>query len=184
MDRQENGGLTRKERLRRVARLCCHCLKNLAYYKTGWHTSTDLFKEDQFWKIANNNFLDICVLEWCKLFGEPKGQYSWRKIVTDPQTFFGSLLKELKITEMDFNTYVKGIRIYRDKFVAHLDSERVMNIPKLALAQQSVCYLYDYLLANEDQGNFFPDAPSKAATFYECCFKEGIAVWSCPVNSH
>src|SRR5437899_1372655 len=134
--KQEDDGLTRKECLRRVARLCCHCLKNIAYYKTGWRTSTHLFKEDQFWTIASNNFLDISVLEWCKLFGDTKSEYYWKKIVTEPLTFFDGLLRVLKVTEIDFSTYVDEVRTYRDKFVAHLDHKRVADIPKLEIAKQ------------------------------------------------
>lgn len=33
------------------------------------------------------------------------------------------------------------MRHYRDKFVAHLDSERVMNIPNLDIAKKSTFYL-------------------------------------------
>jgi hypothetical protein len=48
------------------------------------------------------------------------------------------------------------MRAYRDKFVARLDAEPVMQIPTLRPARMSVAFLYDYLLAHEDDGGFFP----------------------------
>lgn len=81
------------------------------------------------------------------------------------------------MTETEFNSYLTEMRTYRDKFVAHLDLEEVMHIPKLAVTQKSVCYLYDYLLAHEDEGNFFVDAPTKASAFYERFAKEGKTVY-------
>ena len=41
---------------------------------------------------------------------------------------------------------------YSAIIVAHLDSELVMQIPELDLAQKSSSYPYDYLLATEDEG--------------------------------
>ena len=168
--------MTRRQRLRRVGILCCHCLRNLAFYKAGWQNGCLIFS-DQFWVNVNGNFLDICVLEWCKLFGDSCGKHYWQKVISDPATFFNGLLQELRMTETEFNSYLTEMRTYRDKFVAHLDLEEVMHIPKLAVTQKSVCYLYDYLLAHEDEGNFFVDAPTKASAFYERFAKEGKTVY-------
>ncbi len=66
--------MTRRERLRQVKILCCHFLRNLAFYKAGWRKGELIFK-DQFWVNANGNFIDVCVLEWCKLFGDKRGQH-------------------------------------------------------------------------------------------------------------
>jgi hypothetical protein len=63
--------------------------------------------------------------------------------------------------------------MYRDKFVAHLDSEEVMHPPKLDVIKNSVTYLYDYLLQNEDEEDFFPDAPTNATAFYKGFLVEG-----------
>jgi hypothetical protein len=163
--------MTRKHRLRRVALLCCHCLRNLAYYRAGWRNRKPVFS-DEFWKTANGNFLDACVLEWCKLFGDARGLHYWGKVITDSEIFFAGLLKELPVTESELDTYVKEMRTYRDKFVAHLDSDLVMNIPRLDLATTSVLYLYKYILANEDDGNFFYGLPSKGAGYFRASIRE------------
>ncbi len=111
-------------------------------------------------------------MEWCKLFGDARGLHCWEKVITDSKTFFTGLLKELSVTESEMDTYGKEMRTYRDKFVAHLDSDLVMNIPKLDLATMSVLYLYKYILANEDDDNFFHGLPSKGAGYFRASFRE------------
>jgi hypothetical protein len=79
------GALTRRERLRRVVILCCQFIRNLAYYRvggqypTGWK-APPLQPTASFWRIVNGNFIDACVLEWCKLLGDTKGQHCWDRI--------------------------------------------------------------------------------------------------------
>ena len=167
--------MTRRQRLRRVGILCCHFLRNLAFYGAGRRKGSLILKE-QYWATANGNFLDICVLEWCKLFGDVRAQHFWRKVVTEQQEFFGGLLKTLSLTDVEFDAYVKEVKTYRDKFVAHLDSDLKMQIPDLELARKSVSYLYDYILANEDEGDFFIDAPHNASSHYARFAKEGKEV--------
>jgi hypothetical protein len=67
--------LTRTDYLRRVVLLCSHFMRNLAYYRTGqrfpdgWKAKP-LVPTAPFWRTVNGNFIDVCVLEWCKLFGD------------------------------------------------------------------------------------------------------------------
>ena len=169
--------MTRRQRLRRIGKLCCHFLRNLAFYEAGWRRGELIFK-DQFWVNANGNFIDICVLEWCKLFGEKRGQHNWMKVITDQSVFFGGLLHEVNQTEVEFESYVEELRTYRDKFIAHLDSEEVMNIPTLLVARKSVSYLFDYLRANEEEDNCFYDAPRKASHLYAQYCSQGKLIYS------
>jgi hypothetical protein len=158
--------MTRRQLLRRAGILCCHFLRNLAFYKAGWKNG-QLITNDQFFVNANGNFLDVCVLEWCELFGDKRGEHFWRKVISDQDAFYVGLLQRLKLTAAEFEAYVKSIRTYRDKFVAHLDTEEVMYPPKLRTARKSVSFLYEYLLANEEVDGCFHDAPQKTARFYE-----------------
>ena len=169
--------MTRRQRLRRVGILCCHFFRNLAFYKAGWRKGELIFK-DQFWVNANGNFIDVCVLEWCKLFGDKRGQHNWRKVITNQPAFFAGLLHAVDRTEADFYSYIDEMKSYRDKFIAHLDSEERMNIPKLIVARKSVSYLYGYLLANEEEDNCFRDAPAKASRFYKQFYSQGRTVYS------
>ena len=65
------------------------------------------------------------------------------------------LLSSLQICDTDFNQYVQQMRTYRDKFIAHLDDQNSMQVPKLTIARRSTIYLYDYLLAHEAEDNTF-----------------------------
>lgn len=157
--------------------LCCHFLRNLAFYKAGWRDRAPI-RTEQFWVTANGNFLDHCVLEWCKLFGEPRGKHHWRKVVTDHNAFFHGLLNALRLTDAQFKAYIDEMRTYRGKFVAHLDLDEIMQIPRLTRARKSVAYLYDYVLAHEDDGGFFPEAPPNAARFYTQYANEAKGVYA------
>jgi hypothetical protein len=122
--------------------------------------------------------MDICVLEWCKLFAEPRGKHCWQKVVSDSSAFVCGLLQELGISEQELNSYTKQVRDYRDRFVAHLDSEDVMIPPVLDVIKHSVSYLYDFLLAHEDEGSCFVDAPAISATeFYSAVTKQAEMVY-------
>lgn len=167
----------RRQQVRRVLILCCHFLRNLAFYKAG-RRNRALIRSEQFWVTANGNFLDHCVLEWCKLFGDKRGRHHWRKVIIDHARFFAGLLATLKLTETQFELYIEEMRTYRDKFVAHLDLDEVMQIPKLTLARKSVTYLHGYVLAHEDDDCFFPESPAKAARFYTLYANEGKGIYA------
>ena len=164
--------MNRRQRLRRVGILCCHFLRNLAFYKAGWRNGDHVFK-GQFLATANANCLDVCVLEWCKLFAEKSGKQHWSKVITERDRFFDGLLQAVSRTDTEFDAYVKEMRGYRDKFIAHLDDELEMRIPKLRVARKSISYLYTYLLENEEEGTCFHDAPKKASSVYENFVAQG-----------
>lgn len=133
---------------------------------------------DQFWVTINGNFIDICIIEWCKLFGDTRGKHYWGKVITEKDKFLTGLLGSLNITEDELTTYVYSVKEYRDKFVAHLDSENVAYLPMLDIAKNSTIYLYDYLLKFEDKEGCFPDAPKKGADFFERMSIEGKAIYN------
>jgi hypothetical protein len=68
--------LTPVERQRRVVRLCCSFMRNLAFHRAGMQGEVqfNLFArthpQGAFWREAHGNFIDICVLDWCKLFAD------------------------------------------------------------------------------------------------------------------
>jgi hypothetical protein len=169
--------MTPENRLRRVAILCCHFLRNLAFYRAGWRRGKTR-RATQFWVTANGNFLDACILEWCKLFaGDTKSKHHWRRVITDQTTFYNNLLIAIGLTDAQFSSYREEMLRYRDKFVAHLDSEKIMHIPRLRLARKCVAYLYDYLLRIEDNRNVLHDAERSAARFYAVWVREGRYVY-------
>ena len=144
--------MCKRDRLRCVVILCCRFGANLAYYRTGFgREHRRLFDHascSNFWVMANNNFLNTCVLEWRKLFADRKGQYHWRRIVTerDQVGFNRGLLDNLGLDETAFQSYIDTMRTYRDKFVAHLDSENNMTVPALDAAKKAVWFYHSHVV--------------------------------------
>ena len=120
--------MDREKRLRRVALLCCHFARNCAYYRAGWD-GKNTKATNEFWVTVQSNFIDIAVLEWLKLFGDHNDMHHWKKVIEDRETFKNEMLNSCKITEEELVNSRDSIKEYRDKFIAHLDSEETMNIP-------------------------------------------------------
>jgi hypothetical protein len=149
----------------------------MAYYRAGRIVNNSNFNSN-FWNTVNGNFLDVCVLEWLKLFGEKKGNQSWENVITENDVFKKDLLKTLNITEDEFSLYINQMRKYRDKFIAHLDSDKVADIPNLQIALESAIHFYNYLLANEEENDCFIDAPIEASIYYSSMQLEAQIVYS------
>jgi len=168
--------MSRSAKARRSGILCCHFLRNLAFYQS-WYEAGQPFKEEQFWITANGNFLDIAVLEWCKLFVDSKGKHHFSKALEEAHQFKQELLGKLELTEAQFNDYIGSFKTYRDKFIAHLDEENIMNIPHLKVARRSANFLCQRLLLQEAENNTFADAPSSAQKVYRSFLSEGLKAY-------
>jgi hypothetical protein len=137
----------------------------LAFFRAA-HDARRQWMGQQFWATAHDNFLDIAVLEWCKVFGDIRAKHDWRKVVTDKDLFFLKLLDHLRLTKALFDEYINEMRTYRDKFIAHLDEENRMNIPNISIAIKSTQFLYQWMLMEEDDGDAFWDAPENSVLFF------------------
>lgn len=164
--------MNRRTRLRRTGILCLHFVRNAAYYR-AWNAAPVVRRREQFWRTLNGNSIDICMLEWCKLFGDLRAQHHWSKSVSDPDAFLSGLYKQTGLEEATFEAFRLEVRTYRDKFVAHLDELNEMKIPRLQPALDSVRYLYGYLIEHEDDVNAFHDAPQSANSRYQEHLREG-----------
>src|SRR5262245_51421160 len=109
--------MTRTERLRRVLLLSCHFARNHAYLSAG-RRGRQLRLKTLFWRSTSNNIYDLCVLEWCKLFADPRDQHCWRNVVSDSKAFESQLLGRVVVAAPVFEQYIVAMRRYRDKFVA------------------------------------------------------------------
>ncbi len=147
--------MTRGDRLHDVLKLCGSFARNLACYRVGWseeHKHLLSFDNDDFWRVVNNNCLDVCVLEWCKLFGDKRGEYYWGNIVSDVVSFKADLLLHIGLDEERFNREVNLVREYRDKWVAHWDLNRVPVAPALEVAKKAVWFYQPYICKHELTG--------------------------------
>lgn len=155
--------MSRNQKLRRTGLLCVYFVKNYAYHRAGYDKTVSI-DQSNFWITTQNNFLDIAILELSKLFGNPsKNKYHWKKIISDR-----SKLRE-ELREFDY----EKIKIYRDKFVAHLDNRTIMNIPSLNDALTLICSLYQdiYSQLEDSHKNNFPENLEK---YYRYCLKDAI----------
>ncbi len=166
--------MTREQRLRRVALLCIHLTRNLAYTR-AIHKFVVEKKGGDFWITMQGNCLDTAVLEWCKLFAEKKGKHSWHRIVDDPDEFKSRLLEDLKITKEIWESKICELRAYRDAFVAHLDSEETMNIPGMDLPFEMITYYFNYILGYENELNIFRGIPTNLNDYYQIHYDEAAS---------
>ena len=168
--------MTRDERIRRVALLCCHLTRNLAYY----HAQQDLrppLRTEQFWTTVHGNFIDTSVMEWCKLFGDEKGKHHWKQIVENKAAFKQRLLEDVGISEERWHKSWDSLKKYRDSFLAHLDSEHTMHIPEMTIPMRMVEFYYGQL-RSYCSPNILQGFPKDMAHYYLLCRTEAIEVFT------
>lgn len=85
---------------------------------------------------------------------------------------------KLAVTDREFVAYIQQMKTYRDKFVAHLDDDRKMMVPNLAVAKKSATFLYKRLLDQEAGTGTFNDAPKSPTVFYDAFFIEAQQEYS------
>jgi hypothetical protein len=166
--------LTKRERLRRVVLLCTHFARNLAYYRAGHGRLTKT--SPQFWITADGNFIDMAVIEWCKLLGDSKGKHHWSNVIADSSNFESAMLIHLGGTADELAAYVEEMRTYRDKFIAHLDDLRVMDVPLLDRALATVEFYHRYVGQHEAAADDLAGLPTDLRDYYDHCFDEAKAI--------
>lgn len=179
LDDEDDESLTEGERLRRVALLTRHCIDNIACYRAGWATDSKGEKhvvvQRNFWIRANGNFLDIAVSEWCKVFADRRSKHHFARVMPEAATLLAGLTAALGMDEAAYGALIAGVREYRDKFVAHLDDQRVMNVPAMQPLLDSAIFLYDTLCTNEATVVHLTGLQPDAKEFYDKRFAEVLA---------
>jgi len=96
---------------------------------------------------AFNNYFDMAILEWCKVFGSRSEPTHWSAVVEDPDSFRAALLADLALTRDAWDKYWEEMKNYRDLALAHhtLDP-RVTSYPKLDVALRATCFHYKFLV--------------------------------------
>jgi hypothetical protein len=170
--------MTKRDRLRRVTLLCCAFARNLAYYRAGWDGGRPKSRAE-FWVTANGNFIDIAVLEWCKLFIDTKNrkpaEHRWEVVATDKAQFEAELLQAVGADQL--KALKVEVRTYRNKFVAHLDDEKVMNIPHLDTGRASVWFYFGYIRDHEAQPADLAGLPADLDDYYWASEREARQVY-------
>jgi hypothetical protein len=121
--------------------------------------------------------LDVCVLEWCELFADRTGGHYWGRIFPDPTTFLPELLHQIGIEKGDYDAQGRRMRLYRDKFIAHLDSDEVVHLPQLDLPKAAVWFYHAHLGTTDGLVSLaggFADLDE----YYAACADEAMAVYT------
>ena len=164
--------MPREQRLRRVMICSCAIIRNVAYYTGGWRDGRPIFASN-IDRTINGNFMDMAVLEWCKLFGEPRHEpQHWQRVLTDIEQrreFKQGLFGALRLKSAEWNAHAHGCIRYRSDFVAHLGSEPNMQTPLLNPLWQSAAFYYEFLRSRE----MLDADPGDVYGFYESCASAG-----------
>jgi hypothetical protein len=156
--------LTPEGRQLNVVSLCCSFMRNLGFHSAGMQPEVQRnlltpTHQGAFWREAHANFIDICVLDWCKLFvdrtkgkrrkgrkGEQDwGEHHWRRVVNEPDRFGEDLCTTLGVTAAQFDDLIAKVKDYRNTFVAHRDEDRMAHLPMLELPKKAIAFLHERL---------------------------------------
>jgi hypothetical protein len=74
-----------------------------------------------------------------------------------------------EISWIEFKSCRESFKTYRDKFIAHLDSEETMHIPELDIAIALAKYYYTYV-AKELGASGLRNLPNHIEHYYQECF--------------
>jgi len=128
-----------------------------------------------FWRVIDGNFMDMAVIDWCKLFGSDHQAHQpahWKNMVptSEHDAFRKGLLAELAVTHDVWMAYREELKRYRDTNAAHLDPRppRLPNYPRFDVALGSSYYYYAWLVRIASRTSVacdFPDLRTYATSF-------------------
>jgi hypothetical protein len=183
-----NPPLSPDERRRRVVQLCCSFMRNLAFHRAGLDIEVQRKLLDSrhpqaaFRREAHGNFFDVCVLDWCKLFADWKGEHHWRRVVDEHEheRFRADLHATLGVTSDAFTKLITNIKGYRDQFVAHLDKKREMLLPALDTAKGAIVFLHEHLVQQAGCGDWsgLPTSPEQLEQGFAQAVREARSVYA------
>jgi hypothetical protein len=81
------------------------------------------------------------------------------------------------LDEAAFQKEIEAMRRYRNKFLAHLDSDYTMNIPTLDVAKKAVWFYHAHIVSHEAGSGDLDGLPIDLETGYLQAEKEAAAVY-------
>ena len=165
--------MDRCTRLQRTSALCQHTIRNLAYVQVLSERKTE-WSHIHFWICAHNNFLDVGILEWCKLFTDVSGKHHWTRTVSNRAKFEMLVHSAAGMSKSEFSEYCEQLRWYRNRFLAHLDEDLSFRLPKMEPAIASAKTLLQWLLEREDDCAAFPADHYRAEAFHGDMLKDSL----------
>lgn len=124
----------------------------------------------------HGNFLDICVLEWCKLFGNRNGEYHWIKVVPNSDAFKREMLSMHGIDDAAFNDLWSQLKDYRDNFIAHLEGQETTAVPNFGVAYLLTAFYFRQLQSAFPSLRVETSLPAHFDRYYNQCLDHAKGV--------
>jgi hypothetical protein len=87
-----------------------------------------------------------------------------------------------QIDKTQFQTLKKAMREARNKFIAHLDDEKVEYTPYMNIAKDTVRFYHSYIVENADPGDL-AGLPIELDDYYSACSREAEKIYARLVRS-
>ena len=84
------------------------------------------------------------------------------------------MLEYVGIDEKEFKSLWKKVLKYRNKFVAHLDSDEIMNVPLMENTYKTITFYYTQLRKYAKEEGYLNDLPADVETYYEKCHTDAV----------
>jgi hypothetical protein len=123
-------------------------VNHLAYFRGLEAANPRINNHQSFWAVTSFGHLKLAVLEWCKVFGSPSEEMHWTKTPTGNtakqarEDFLRMVLSETGFTPQQWKDFHQEMLTFRNKFLAHLNPNGVLDMPPFKPALQ-VAYAYD-----------------------------------------
>ena len=146
-----------------------YVIRNVAY-----HNSLAKFKDDfnqNYWILISNNFFDVAILEWCKVFGTNSEPTHWKTIVNNHQLFRNDLLSSIGLDEKEWNNFWQSVNSYRNNIIAHFRRIPGLSYPSLGVIIDSSFYYYKWLKQELDKHGII-QKPEDLEDYYYQCLKQ------------
>jgi hypothetical protein len=143
--------MTRQDQLGHVVRTIAAFVWNVHLKRAV--AATGPLPEQNFWRVIDGNFMDIAVIEWCKLFASHTEAVHWKNNIpeTEHDKFRDGLCGGTGLTSEEWHRYREELKRYRDEHVAHFDLGRFqpgkVTYPHFDKALEACHYYYDRILA-------------------------------------
>ncbi|CAA0117807.1 Uncharacterised protein [BD1-7 clade bacterium] len=112
-----------------------------------WKASMAIVKESDVLSVTiSNNFFDMALLCWGHFFGNRSDELHYTNVLAQPDQFKSYLIDNLGINENDWNNNWLQLKDFRDKRIAHFDSDVSVVVPGMELAFECVKAYHDEAL--------------------------------------
>jgi hypothetical protein len=106
-----------------------------------------------FWIMTLNLLADAGAVEWCKVFGSPKGDTHWSRALPKERRdeLLAGLLIATGLSQDQWEEYRRSIVSYRDQLVAHHDLDAsVAKYPRYDAALKAASFMFGQLRSAVD----------------------------------